>query len=115
MVGRRDNLIRTSTAVRRFVGAASKLALLAVFSLQALVPQGYMPVAIESGAILQVCPDGLYFTPVEDTHTGHHRAGHSHHHHAELAYVEPGHEHHAATENCAFATLLADHKSELQP
>ena len=108
MTTSREILIHTSAPVRRVFGAVSKFALLVVFCLQALIPQGYMPAATSTGAILQICPDGLYFSPAEGPpHVHHHAAGHAHHH-AEVADDVSRHEHHAATENCAFATLLAE-------
>ena len=33
--------------------------MLALFALQAIVPFGYMPVALKSGALLQLCPQGI--------------------------------------------------------
>lgn len=89
--------------------------LIAAMALRALVPVGYMPVALDSGVPLAVCPvasPGLYrwiaamHVGAADAHAHHHAHVHPRDHGAAPASDEDGSPAASASSSCPFAAWL---------
>ena len=86
--------MRRSTAQRALFIAA-----LAMLSLRALTPDGYMPGSQGSGLLFELCPDGMPAEVMQILAGGHH---HHHRHHGKDDSVSV-----SGTEQCPIGHMLA--------